>query len=51
MSRETKRTLFILMLILMLSGCSGLGNQTKSTGDDDGFYQGGKGNRDYIHRY
>ena len=51
MSRKTKRTLFILTLILMLSGCSGLVTHTKSTDDDDGFYQWGKGKKDWIHHY
>jgi hypothetical protein len=51
MSGRIKKALFILTLILTLSGCSGPGNYTKSTGDDDGFYQWGKGKRDYIHRY
>ena len=51
MNKKTKKILFILTLLLMLSGCSGLGNHTKSTDDDDGFYQWGKGKNDRSHSY
>jgi hypothetical protein len=51
MKKKMAKIILALMLALMLSSCAGLGNYTDSTDHDDGFYHGGKGKYDGVHRY
>jgi uncharacterized protein YceK len=51
MKGRITKFLLALTLILVLSGCAGLGSYTDPTDYDDGFYHGGKGKNDWIYSY
>jgi uncharacterized protein YceK len=51
MNKLISKFILVLTIILILSGCAGLGNYTDSTNYDDGFYHWGKGKNDWTHRY
>jgi hypothetical protein len=51
MGKLVSKLILVPTVILILSGCAGLGNYTDSTDYDDGFYHWGKGKNDWVHRY
>jgi uncharacterized protein YceK len=50
MNKKVTKFILALAVILILSGCAGVGSYTNST-EDDGFYHWGKGKNDWTHKY
>jgi uncharacterized protein YceK len=51
MKKKVSNLILTLTVILMLSACAGVGNDTNSKNHDDGFYNWGKGKNDWTHKY
>jgi uncharacterized protein YceK len=51
MNKTISKFILVPAVILMLSGCAGVGNYPNSTDYNDGFYHWGKGKNDWTHRY
>ena len=51
MNKNIIKFIFVLTLILLLSGCAGLSHYTDPTDYDDGFYHWGKGKNDWTRTY